>query len=151
MNSYFTGFLIKFPEMWMKLPHIMQYKVSWKNSLTFLFWPNDSPRWMWNQDADPILPVPSEEMEISVKGGNSERKFLSLSLLSNEGALRRVGRHSDSAVGEEDFKQKTPFLVPRASCLQDNTLLLEFSHFSLPFAVLFSSHFVGISLLQQTH
>lgn len=71
--------------MWMKLPQIMQYKASWKNLLIFLFWPNDFPRFMWKQDANPILPVPHEEMEISV---SSEWKFFSLSLLSSVGSTQ---------------------------------------------------------------
>lgn len=87
VNLYFTGFLIRFSEMWMTLPHKVQYKVSWKNLLILLFWPNDSPRWMWTQDSDSILAVTNEEMEISFKGGNSEWKF-SFSLLSNSGSTQ---------------------------------------------------------------
>lgn len=73
--------------------------------------------------------------------------FFSLSLLSNIGSAQTL-----KAVGEEDFKERTPFSVPRASCLQDNVLFfLEFSSLSLSFADLFSSHFIRMSLLRQTH
>lgn len=51
VNLYFTGFLIKFSEMWMLLPHKVQYKVSWKNLLIVLFW----PKWPPQMDMDSRL------------------------------------------------------------------------------------------------
>lgn len=74
----------------MTLPHVMQYKVSWKNLLILLFGPNDSSRRTLSQDAGPILPLSNEEMEINVRGRNSEWKFFSLSFLSKVGSAQTL-------------------------------------------------------------